>query len=151
MECSQLLLLQKISSKNWLSTVFWNDERILFISDDKINYCLKNPKIKSNLKKRENKEEIIALILSNKTISYSWLVESGRLKLRLCLFKSIIRLELRMFLAAELIQDKKEHDTNNDDLNGRYYLSGSWTILVPGLWSISDNAAALGVAKAKNV
>jgi hypothetical protein len=30
-----------------------------------------------------------------------------------------------MFLAAEFIQDKKEHDTNNNDLNGRYDLSGS--------------------------
>jgi hypothetical protein len=30
-----------------------------------------------------------------------------------------------MFLAAELVQDKKEHDKNNADLNGRYDLSGS--------------------------
>lgn len=90
-------------------------------------------------------------MLSNKGIIHSRLVKSRLLKLRLCLFKSIIRLELWMFLAAELVQDKKEHDKNNADLNGRYDLSGSWPILVPGLWSSPNNAAALSVAKAKNV
>jgi hypothetical protein len=65
------------------------------------------------------------MMLSNKGIIHSRLVKSRLLKLRLCLFKSIIRLELWMFLAAELVQDKKEHDKNNADLNGRYDLSGS--------------------------
>jgi hypothetical protein len=63
----------------------------------------------------------------------------------------MIRLERRLLLTTELVQDKKEYDTNNNDFNGRYDLSGRGPILVPGFGSSSNNAAALSVAKAKNV
>ncbi len=54
-------------------------------------------------------------------------------------------------MTTELVQDKKEYDTNNDDFNGRNDLSGRGPIHVPGFGSSPDNAAALSVAKAKNV